>query len=134
MYQLHHHHQSQDSSRTPTPTSPKRAPKSDPPGRLDGKLNDHKLVHIPPTKKDKTPTRKCSSVYTEKYHERNEICLHALRCSYPFRRLLHAISNTEILLKVYSKFQIFISYSFLVIGFFIRRCTTYLTFKKSLAI
>jgi hypothetical protein len=50
--------ESQDSSRTPTPTLPKQAPKSDPPGRLDGKLKDNKLVHIPPTKKDKTPTRK----------------------------------------------------------------------------
>jgi hypothetical protein len=51
--------ESQDSSRTPTPTPPKQALQSDPPGRLDGKLKDHKLVHIPPTKKDKTPTRKC---------------------------------------------------------------------------
>ena len=31
-------------------------PKNDPPGRLDGKLKSHKLVHIPPTKSDKTPT------------------------------------------------------------------------------
>jgi hypothetical protein len=46
----------QDSSRTPTPTPLKRAPKSDPPGTLDGELKNHKLVHIPPTKKDKTPT------------------------------------------------------------------------------
>jgi len=29
------------------------------PGRLDGKLKSHKLVHILPTKNDKTPTRKC---------------------------------------------------------------------------
>jgi hypothetical protein len=42
--------ESQDSSRTPTPTPPKRAPRS------DGELKNHKLVHIPPTKKDKTPT------------------------------------------------------------------------------
>jgi len=49
----------QGSSRTPTPTPTKRAPKNDPPGRLDGKLKNHKLVHIPPTKNDKTPTRKC---------------------------------------------------------------------------
>ena len=34
-------------------------PKNDPPGRLDGKLKNHKLVHIPPTKNDKTPTQKC---------------------------------------------------------------------------
>jgi len=51
--------ESQGSSRTPTPTPRKRAPKNDPPGRLDGKLKNHKLVHIPPTKNDKTPTRKC---------------------------------------------------------------------------
>ena len=49
---------SQGSSRTPTSTPPKRAPKNDPPSRLDGKLKNHKLVHIPPTKIDKTPTRK----------------------------------------------------------------------------
>jgi len=50
---------SQGSSRTPTPTPTKRAPKNDPPGRLDGKLKNHKVVHIPHTKNDKTPTRKC---------------------------------------------------------------------------
>jgi len=49
----------QGSSRTPTPTPTKRAPKNDPPGRLDGKLKKHKLVHIPPTNNDKTPTQKC---------------------------------------------------------------------------
>ena len=42
--------ESQGSSRTPTPTPTKRAPKNDPPGRLDRKLKNHKLVHIPPTK------------------------------------------------------------------------------------
>ena len=51
--------ESQGLSRTPTPTPPKRAPKNDPPGRLDGKLKNHKLVHIRPTKSDKTSTRKC---------------------------------------------------------------------------
>jgi hypothetical protein len=49
----------QDSSWTPAPTPLKQAPKSDPPGRLDGKLENHKPVHIPPTKKAKTPTRRC---------------------------------------------------------------------------
>ena len=29
------------------------------PGRLDGKLKNHNLVHIPPTKSDKTPKQKC---------------------------------------------------------------------------
>ena len=46
-------------SRTPTPTQPKCAQNNDPPGRLDVKLKNHKLVHIPLTKSDKTPTRKC---------------------------------------------------------------------------
>ena len=41
--------ESQGSCKTPTPTPAKRAPKNDPPGRLDGKLKNHKLVHIPPT-------------------------------------------------------------------------------------
>ena len=36
-----------------------KVPKNYPPGRLDGKLKNHKLVHIPPTKNDKTPKRKC---------------------------------------------------------------------------
>jgi hypothetical protein len=43
--------QSQGSSRTPTPTPSKRAPKNVPSGRLDGKLKNHKLVHISPTKR-----------------------------------------------------------------------------------
>jgi len=34
-------------------------PKNDLPGRFDGKLKNHKLVHILPTKNDKTATRKC---------------------------------------------------------------------------
>jgi len=51
--------ESQGLSRTPTPTPTKCAPKNDPPGRLDGKLKNHELVHIPPTKNDKMPTRKC---------------------------------------------------------------------------
>ena len=33
--------------------------KMTPPGRLDGKLKNHNLVHIPPTKSDKMPTQKC---------------------------------------------------------------------------
>ena len=49
--------ESQGLSRTPTPTPTKRSPKNDHPGRRDEKLKYHKLVHIPPTKNDKTPTR-----------------------------------------------------------------------------
>jgi len=51
--------ESKGSSRTPTPTPTKRALKNNPPGRFDEKLKNHKLVHIPPTKNDKTPTPKC---------------------------------------------------------------------------
>ena len=51
--------ESQGSSRTPTPTPPKVPQKMTPPGRLDGKPKNHNLVLIPPTKSDKTPTRKC---------------------------------------------------------------------------
>ena len=51
--------ESQGSSRTPTPTPKKHAPKNDSPGRPDGKLKNHKLVHIPSTKNEKTPTQKC---------------------------------------------------------------------------
>jgi hypothetical protein len=47
---------------------------------------------------------------------------------------IHTISYTETLLKVCSKFHIFISYSFLVIYFFIRGRTSCLTSKKSLTI
>jgi hypothetical protein len=69
--------ESQDSNRTPTPTPPKRAPKSDPPGRLDGKLKDHKLVHIPPTKKDKTPTRRCRVCIRENIKKETRfVCAH----------------------------------------------------------
>ena len=50
--------ESKGSSRTRTPIPTKRAPKNYPPGRLDGKLRNNKLVHIPPRKYDKTPTRK----------------------------------------------------------------------------
>jgi hypothetical protein len=49
----------QVSSIVPTPVPPKRALKSDPPGRFDGKMKTHKFVHIPPTKKDRTPTQRC---------------------------------------------------------------------------
>ena len=59
--------ESQGSSRTPTP--PKRAQKMTPPGRLDGKLKNHILVHIPPTKND--TNAKMSSVCAKKYQERN---------------------------------------------------------------
>jgi hypothetical protein len=50
---------SQVSSRMPTSLPPKGAPKSNPPGRFDGKMKNHKLVHIPPTKEDRTPTQQC---------------------------------------------------------------------------
>jgi hypothetical protein len=111
--------ESQKSSRMLTPTPPKRALKSEPPGRLDGKLKNHKLVHIPPTKKDKTPTRRCRVCIQKNIKKETRFFLCTLQCSSPARRVLHTISHTETLLKVCSKFQIFISYSFLVIDFFI---------------
>jgi hypothetical protein len=77
---------------------------------------------------------KMSSVYTEKFQERNEICLRTLWCFSPSRSLLDTISYTETLLKVYSKFQIFMSYSFLVIDFFIGQRTSCLKCNKFLAI
>jgi hypothetical protein len=43
----------------PTPTPPK----SDPPGRLDGELKNHKLAHIPPTKKDRHLHKDVECVY-----------------------------------------------------------------------
>jgi hypothetical protein len=46
-------HELQGLSRTPTLTPTRRAPKNDPPGRLDGKLQNHILVHIAPQKKIK---------------------------------------------------------------------------------
>ena len=96
--------ESQRSSSTPTPTPTKHAPKNDPPGRLDGKLKNHKLIHIPPTKNDKTSTRKCREC-VKKYQERNYISLCSVWCSSASRRLLHTISPAETLLKVCSKFQ-----------------------------
>jgi len=62
--------ESQGSSRTPTPTPQKRAPKNDPPGRLDGKLKIHKLVHIPPMKMIKRQHENFECV-GKKYQERN---------------------------------------------------------------
>jgi hypothetical protein len=38
--------ESQVSSRIPTPIPPKRAPKSDSPGGLHGKMKSYKLIHI----------------------------------------------------------------------------------------
>ena len=97
--------------------------KMTPPGRLDGKLKNHNLVHIPPTKNDKTPTRKCR-VCAKKYQERNYISLCPVWCSSASRRLLHTISYAETLLKVCSKFQVFISYSFRVIIFLLKSWKT----------
>jgi len=47
-----------------------------------------------------------------------KISLCSVLCSSSSRRLLHTISHTETLLKVCSKFQVFISYSFHVIILF----------------
>ena len=103
---------SQDSSRIPTRTPPKRTQKMTPPGRLDGKLKNHKLVHIPPTKNDRTPMRKCR-VCGRKNIKKETRFICSVWCSSASRRLLHMISQAETLLKVWRKFQAFISYSFI---------------------
>jgi len=76
--------ESQGSSRTPTPTPPERAPKNVPRGRLDGKLQNHKLVHIPPTKNDKTPTQKylcvCFSVLSVAFLFIQKVATHDITC------------------------------------------------------
>jgi len=69
-----------------------RAPKNDPPGRLDGKLKNHKLVRILPTKNDKTPTRKCRVCVCEKISlKKLDFC--SVWCSCVSRRLLHTIAQ-----------------------------------------
>ena len=55
----HHHLASRNAPVEHLHLLQKKCPKSDPSGRLDGKLKNHKLVLIPPTKNDKTPTQKC---------------------------------------------------------------------------
>ena len=110
---------SQGLSRIPTPTPPKRAPKNDPPGRLDGKLKNHKLVHIPPTKNDRMPMRKFR-VCGRKNIKKETRFLCSVWCSSASRRLLHMISHAETLLKVWPKFQAFISYSFCLIIFLLK--------------
>ena len=56
---LYHHRHHLTSRKAPVELLQQNVPpKNDAPGRLDGKLKNHKLVHIPPTKNDKTPTQK----------------------------------------------------------------------------
>ena len=110
--------ESQGSSRTPTPTPPNCAPKNDPLGRLDGKLKNHQLVHIPHKKNYKTPKQKCQVCVRNNIKKETKISLCSAWCSSASIRLLQTISHTETLLKVCSKFQVFISYSFHVIFFY----------------
>jgi hypothetical protein len=56
-------------------------------------------------------------VCAKKYQEGNKISLCSVWCSSASTRLLHTISHGETLLKVCTKFQAFISYSFRVIIF-----------------
>jgi hypothetical protein len=67
--------ESQGLSRTPTPTPPKRAPKNDPPGRLDGKLKNHKLVHIPPTKNVKRQHENVECVCVKISRKKLDFCV-----------------------------------------------------------
>ena len=73
--------ESQGLSRTPTPTSTKRAPKNDPSGRLDGKLKNHKLVHIPPTKMIKRQHKNVEGVC--KKISRKKLDFSVLKCGVP---------------------------------------------------
>ena len=111
---------SQGSSRTPTSIPPKHAPKNDPPGRLDGKLKNHQLVHIPRTKNFKMPTRKCRVCARNNIKKETRFLCAQCGISSASTRLLHTISHAETLLKVCSKFQVFISYSFCVIIFLLK--------------
>ena len=108
----------QGSSRTPIPNPIKRAPKNDPPGRLEGKLKNHKLVHIPPTKNDKKPTWKCRVCVCEKISGKKlDFSVHSVVFLCIQKAATHDITCWNIT-KVCSKFQVFISYSFRVIIFF----------------
>jgi hypothetical protein len=92
------------SSRTPTPTPTKRAPKNDPPGRLDGKLKKHKLVHISPTINDKTPTRKCQVCAPKNLKKETRFL--CVRCGVPLHpegcyTLYHTLKHFEGMFKFF---------------------------------
>jgi hypothetical protein len=59
MYQHLPHLMSNKSKQNAYTSSTEMIPKSDPRGRLDNKIKNHEVVHIPPTKKEGTPTRRC---------------------------------------------------------------------------
>jgi len=87
--------ESQGSSRTPAPTPTKCALKNYPPGRLDVKVKNHKLVHIPPAKNYKTPTRKCRVCVRKNKTETRFLCaqcgvpLHPEGCYKQYHMLKH---------------------------------------------
>ena len=69
-----------------------------PPSRLDGKPKNHKMVHIPPTKNDKTPhvSVECVCVCAKKYqYETRFLCaqcavpLHPEGCYIRYHMLKH---------------------------------------------
>jgi hypothetical protein len=66
----------QDLSRRPTPTPPKRVLKSDPPGRLDGELKNHKLMHILPTKKTRHLHKDVECVYGKILRKKRDLFAH----------------------------------------------------------
>jgi hypothetical protein len=135
MYQHHHHHQM--SRKTWAEhlhqlhwNEPRKVT------HLAGLMKKWKTINscISLLQKKTRPLHRNVKCVCRKISRKNRVCLRALRCCSPSRRLLHTISYTEALLKVCSKFKIFISYSFLVINFFVRHRTSCLTFNKSLAI
>jgi hypothetical protein len=63
---------------------PKRAPVRDPPVRLDGHIERHVLVHLPPTRNDRTPTRNCRVCMRSK--KRSETRYLCILCGVPMHK------------------------------------------------
>ncbi|PSN54206.1 PiggyBac transposable element-derived protein 4 [Blattella germanica] len=60
---------------------PGRSPVKDPPVRLDGNLGLHLLKHLPPTRRDRTPTRNCRVCIRNK--KRSETRFYCAICRVP---------------------------------------------------
>lgn len=63
---------------------PKRAPVKDPPIRLDGHIERHVLVHLPPTRHDSRPTRNCRVCMRSK--KRSETRYLCILCGVPMHK------------------------------------------------
>ena len=112
---------SQGSSRTTTPTPPKHAPKNDPPPPpwQAWWINKESQTGLYSThKKWQNANTKMSSVCSKNIKKETRFL--CSRCSSASRRLLHTMSHAGTLVKICSKFQVFISYSFHVIIFLLK--------------